>query len=58
MRAHLPEWTVFVGLTAMLEPGVEMDTVIQSMGFKDSVVPSLMPEVCNEWIFDFGLGFM
>jgi superfamily II DNA helicase RecQ len=36
MRARLPEWTVFVGLTATLEPGVETDTVIRSVGFKDS----------------------
>jgi hypothetical protein len=36
MRARLPEWTVFVGLTATLEPGLETDTVIQSVGFKDS----------------------
>ena len=36
MRACLPEWTVFVGLTATLEPGVEMDMVMQSVGFRDS----------------------
>src|ERR1700683_1409457 len=36
MRARLPEWTVFVGLMAMLKPGLETETVIQSVGFKDS----------------------
>ena len=36
MRAQLPEWTLFVGLTATLEPGCETDAVIQSVGFKDS----------------------
>ena len=36
MRARLPEWTVFVGLTATLEPGCETDAVIQSVGFNDS----------------------
>jgi superfamily II DNA helicase RecQ len=32
MRARLPEWTVFVGLTAMLEPGWETNTIIRSVG--------------------------
>jgi len=36
MRARLPEGTVFIGLTATLKPGVEMDMVIRSVGFKDS----------------------
>ena len=36
MRARLPEWTVFVGLTATLEPGRETEVVIQSVGFKDT----------------------
>jgi len=36
MRARLPEWTVFVGLTATLKPGRETDSVIQLVGFKDS----------------------
>jgi superfamily II DNA or RNA helicase len=36
MRARLPEWTVFVGLTATLEPGLETDTVIRSVGFKSN----------------------
>ena len=34
MRARLPEWTVFVGLTATLEPGRETDAIIKSVGFK------------------------
>jgi hypothetical protein len=36
MRVQLPEWTVFVGLTATLKPGCETNAVIQSVGFKDS----------------------
>ena len=36
MRAQLPEWTVFVGLTATLEPGLETDMVIRSVGFKSN----------------------
>jgi superfamily II DNA helicase RecQ len=29
MRARLPEWTIFVGLTAMLEPGKQTNTIIR-----------------------------
>jgi superfamily II DNA helicase RecQ len=36
MRARLPEWTVFVGLTATLEPRPETDTIIRSVGFKSN----------------------
>jgi len=36
MRARLPEWTVFVGLTTTLEPGLETDMVIRSVGFKSN----------------------
>ena len=36
MRARLPEWTVFIGLTATLEPGLETDTVIRAVGFKSN----------------------
>ena len=32
MRARLPEWTVFVGLTATLEQGEQTDTIIKSVG--------------------------
>lgn len=32
MRARLPEWAVFVGLT--MEPWQATDTIIRSVGFK------------------------
>jgi superfamily II DNA helicase RecQ len=29
MRARLPEWAIFVGLTAMSEPGKQTNTIIR-----------------------------
>jgi len=34
MQAQLPEWTVFVGLTATLEPDEQTNMIISSIGFK------------------------